>query len=58
MANAQVHPRQLPVDNPICPKCARPMIIVRIEPDEPDHQKRTYECPECQLVESLIVKHR
>ena len=30
MANAQVHPRQLPVDNPICPKCARPMIIVRI----------------------------
>ena len=45
MSNAQVDPRQLQVDNPICPKCGRPMVIVRIEPDEPGHQKRTYECP-------------
>jgi hypothetical protein len=34
------------------------MVIVRIEPDEPGHQKRTYECSECELVENLIVKHR
>jgi predicted RNA-binding Zn-ribbon protein involved in translation (DUF1610 family) len=58
MSNAQVDPRQLQVDNPICPKCGRPMVIVRIEPDEPGHQKRTYECSECELVENLIVKHR
>ena len=43
---------------PICPKCGRPMVIVRIEPDEAGHQKRTYECSECELVENLIVKHR
>jgi predicted RNA-binding Zn-ribbon protein involved in translation (DUF1610 family) len=56
MSNAQVDPRQLQVDNPICPKCGRPMVIVRIEPDEAGHQKRTYECSECELVENLIVK--
>jgi transposase-like protein len=48
----------LQVGNPVCPICARAMIILRIEPDEPNHQRRTYECPECRLVEYLTVKQR
>jgi hypothetical protein len=58
MSNAQVDPRQLQWIIRFVQNARARMIIVRMEPDEPNHQKRTYECPECQLVESLIVKHR
>jgi len=34
------------------------MWIARIEPDEPDYDKRTYECPACDNVLIEIVKYR
>jgi transposase-like protein len=58
MSQVQVDHRQLQIDDPLCPICSRPMDIIRIEPDELGHQRRTYKCPECQLVESLMLKHR
>ena len=38
-----------------CPKCSLPMWLVHIEPDDPDHDIRTYECPECMHSEVLVV---
>jgi hypothetical protein len=34
------------------------MLLTRIEPDKPDHDRRTFECPECAYEESLVVKYR
>jgi len=43
---------------PYCPNCSSPMWLARIEPDSPDHDKRTFECPKCENVLSEIVKYR
>jgi ssDNA-binding Zn-finger/Zn-ribbon topoisomerase 1 len=43
---------------PPCPKCGDRMLLARIEPDKPDHDKRTFECPKCQHEESIVVKYR
>jgi hypothetical protein len=39
-------------EDPACPACEHSMVLVRIEPGEPDHQIRTYKCP------SVIVRRR
>jgi DNA-directed RNA polymerase subunit RPC12/RpoP len=41
-----------------CPKCGTKMLLTRIEPDKADHDKRTFECPKCQHVETVIIKYR
>ena len=38
---------ELQSDNPVCPACAHPMALLRIEPGKPDHQMRTYKCLDC-----------
>jgi transposase-like protein len=43
--------------NPDCPKCGTPMWLARIEPDEPNYDRRTYECPECDYSITKIVKY-
>ena len=49
---------QASIQLPKCPKCGAQMWIARIEPDEPDYDKRTYECPACDNVLVEIVKYR
>ena len=34
--------------SPACPKCGTHMSLVRIFPDGPGRDQRTYECPRCQ----------
>ena len=34
------------------------MLLTRIEPDKPDHDRRTFECPECGYEESIVVKYQ
>jgi hypothetical protein len=34
------------------------MLLERSEPDETGHDKRTYECPQCLYVETVVVKYR
>ena len=34
------------------------MMLARIEPDKPGHDKRTFECPECQHIEIVLVKYK
>jgi hypothetical protein len=41
----------LPVlDSPFCTQCATRMFLVRIFPDRPGYDTRTYECPRCERV--------
>ena len=32
---------------PACPTCGTRMLLVRIFPDKPGHDQRTFECPRC-----------
>ena len=45
-------------ERPTCFLCATRMWLTRIEPDHPNYQKRTFECPVCDNSESLVVKYR
>jgi tRNA(Ile2) C34 agmatinyltransferase TiaS len=51
-------PARLVLDLPICPRCGARMWLSRIEPDEPGHDKRTFECPKCENVVSGTFKYR
>ena len=46
------------IARPDCPKCGTRMWLDRIEPDEPDHDLRTYECPECDHTIMEVVKYK
>ncbi|TMI99830.1 MAG: hypothetical protein E6G97_21370 [Alphaproteobacteria bacterium] len=43
---------------PPCPKCGAKMLLSRIEPDVPDHDKRTFECSACGHELSEVVKFK
>ena len=45
------------VDNPICPQCSRPMLIVRIERLGLGYDMHTLECRECKREAAVVVKH-
>jgi predicted RNA-binding Zn-ribbon protein involved in translation (DUF1610 family) len=49
---------QLESSRPHCPNCGTLMWLARIEPDEPDHDRRTYECPECDSSITEVVKYK
>jgi hypothetical protein len=53
-----MHSTRLVLSQPVCPKCGGRMWLSRIEPDEPNHDKRTFECPQCENVVSEVVKYR
>ena len=50
------HPRLLAT--PRCESCGQSTWLVAIEPDSPDHDKRTFECPRCQEVVVKVVKYK
>jgi hypothetical protein len=41
---------------PRCPKCSAVMMLARMEPDRPGHDKRTFECPVCDHAASEVVQ--
>ena len=48
-----------PIDaRPDCQQCAAQMYLARIEPEEPGHDLRTFECPRCQHIETIVVQFR
>jgi hypothetical protein len=51
-------PARLVLHLPTCEKCGAKMWLARIEPDAPGHDKRTFECPNCEHTVSKIVKYR
>ena len=46
------------IKRPSCPKCGTQMLLSRIEPDAPDHDKRTFKCSACSHELSEIVKFK
>ncbi len=48
----------LSIHLPICPTCRTAMMIIRIDPEKPDHDRRSYECSKCDHSESRVVKFK
>ena len=48
---------QLEIKQPLCAKCDAPMLLTRIEPDFPHHDKRTFECKACGGTTTIVVKY-
>lgn len=46
------------ISRPTCRDCGVVMWLARIEPHEPHHDKRTFQCPDCNSVIDEIVKYR
>jgi hypothetical protein len=44
-------------ERPPCSICGRTMMLAHIEPEEPDCDRRTFECVHCNHSEILIVKY-
>jgi len=44
--------------HPSCPDCGMPMLLARIEPYQPDYDKRTFECQACLKEVIKIVKYK
>jgi hypothetical protein len=52
-------PGQQPeIAHPTCDTCGAPMWLMRIEPAEPDHDRRTFECKACSNTVVTIVKYK
>ena len=45
-------------DQTPCPKCGSGMWLACIEPDKPDHDLRTFVCPNCEHSEIKVVKFK
>ena len=58
MRHIQSARSQPQIPHPNCPKCGTSMWLARIEPDEPNYDRRTYECPECDHSITEIVKYK
>jgi DNA-directed RNA polymerase subunit M/transcription elongation factor TFIIS len=48
MATQQIDFSPAVIASPSCPKCGTRMVLVRIFPDRPGYDQRTYECPRCE----------
>jgi len=53
-----VTPYSTSIIRPPCPKCGAQMLLARIEPDAPDHDKRSFECSACGHEHSEVVKFK
>jgi len=45
----------LVISCPSCPKCGTRMLLIRIFPDRPGYDQRTYECPRCEHAINAVV---
>lgn len=41
---------------PPCPKCGNEMHLARIEPEQPGHETRTFECSNCDHTVSVVAE--
>jgi len=58
MRKHEILPQQRIIGRPFCEVCKSQMWLAYIEPDEPGHDRRTFECPTCPNVTVRIVKYR
>ena len=57
MRRDQLLPQQRIIGRPFCEFCGTQMWLACIEPDKPDYDKRTFECPMCSNFTVKIVKY-
>jgi len=43
---------------PVCSRCEAQTMLSRIEPDKPDHDKRSFECIKCGNEHTEVVKYK
>jgi hypothetical protein len=58
MRRARILPQQRIIGQPFCEFCRAQMWLACIEPEKPDHDKRTFECPMCTNFTVKVVKYR
>jgi hypothetical protein len=60
MPQSHYLPELSPQENnwPTCPMCESVMYIALVEPDKPDHDRRTLCCPTCEYSETIVVKYK
>src|SRR4030095_13278164 len=58
MRKHEILPQQRIIGRPFCEVCKSQMWLAYTEPDEPGHDRRTFECPTCPNVTVRIVKYR
>jgi hypothetical protein len=46
------------IHRPPCLMCGTPMWLASIEPESQTHDKRTFECPVCEIHEIELVKFK
>jgi ribosomal protein S27AE len=46
------------IKRPPCPQCGSTMLLARIEPDKPGHDRRTFQCGKCGHCSSEVVKYK
>ena len=44
------------INRPACPKCGTAMLLFGIEAESPGHELLSFECPNCQNIETRIGK--
>jgi hypothetical protein len=54
----QENPQLRMGNHPLCKFCDARMWLVSIEPDRPNHDRRTFECPRCQELTVEVVNYR
>ena len=57
MPQPQVAPSLFLTERPLCPVCEHRMVLEQIEPDKPGYDRRTFECPSCEHVETVVVRY-
>lgn len=58
MPQTQTTPSLYMTERPLCPVCEHRMALEQIEPDKPGYDRRTFECPSCEHVETVVVRLR
>jgi len=58
MRMSEFSPTDRLIAQPKCEQCGVPMWLARIEPDKPDHDRRTFECSICKSETIEVVKYR
>jgi hypothetical protein len=56
MATIIANPPKVVIFRPNCNTCGTRMALVRIFPDKPGYDQRTYECPRCEDEITEIVE--
>ena len=58
MTTEEMRPTTTEVTTPKCPRCGSATHLERVEPDKPQHDRRTFRCDQCGESVSETVKFR